>query len=159
MWKSLLGLLWRGAPKGVRRWGVWMVEPRYMVTVGVVVVDERGRVMLLKHEFRADSGWGVPGGFLEPGEQPSECVRRELREEVGLEVEAVELIHVCTFRRPQQVEIQFRCRAHEGQRATPQSMEINGVGWFEPDALPPKLPQDQRRIIKHALDGGANPAK
>ena len=155
----MLGTLWRGSPKSVRRWSVWLVEPRFMVTVGAVVLDERRRVMLLNHEFRTGSGWGIPGGFLERGEQPLEALRRELREEVGVEVDAAEIINVRTLRKPQQVEIHFRCRARAGEPATPQSMEINSVGWFDADRLPPELSSDQRRIIKHALAGGANTAE
>ena len=157
MWKSLLGKLWRGSPKSVRRWGVWIAEPGFMVTVGAVVVKDDGRVMLLNHEFRTGSGWGIPGGFMEAGEQPLEALSRELREEIGAELDAAELLSVRTLKRPQQVEIHFRCRLREPARATPQSMEIKSVGWFDADALPAELSQDQRRIIKHALAGGANP--
>jgi len=159
MLKKLLGTLWRVAPKRVRRWGVWVVEPRFMVTVGAIVLDEGGRVLLLQHEFRTGSGWGIPGGFLERGEQPLEALRRELREEIGLKLDAAELVHVRTLRRPQQVEIHFLCRVRDGASAQPRSMEINSVGWFEADALPPELSRDQRRIIKDALAGGANPAE
>lgn len=160
MWKKLLGTLWRGTPGSVRRWGVWLAEPRFMVTVGAIAVDVRGRVLLLKHEFRTGSGWGIPGGFMEAGEQPLEALRRELREEIGVELDAAEIVRVRTLRRPQQVEIHFRCRVREsGSAASPQSIEINSVGWFDPDKLPPELSQDQRRIIRDALAGGANPAK
>jgi ADP-ribose pyrophosphatase YjhB (NUDIX family) len=159
MWKKLLGTLWRGTPRRVRRWGVWLAEPRFMVTVGAIVQDEGGRVLLLQHEFRTGSGWGIPGGFLERGEQPLEALRRELREEVGVELDAAELVHVRTLSRPQQVEIHFRCRVRAGVRAEPRSIEINSVGWFEAAALPPELSRDQRRIIADALAGGANPAE
>ena len=159
MWKKLLGTLWRGAPKRVRRWGVWLAEPRFMVTVGAIVLDEGGRVLLLQHEFRTGSGWGIPGGFLERGEQPLEALRRELREEVGVELDAAELVRVRTLSRPQQVEIHFRCRVRAGARAEPRSMEINRVGWFEAAALPPELSADQRSIIRDALAGGANTAE
>ena len=160
MWKKLLGTLWRMSPKHLRRWGVWLAEPRFMVTVGAVVVDAGGRVMLLKHEFRTGSGWGIPGGFMEAGEQPLDALRRELREEVGVELDGAEIINVRTLKRPQQVEIHFHCRVRgEARAATPQSMEINSVGWFEADALPPELSQDQRRIIKRALSGGAKTAE
>ena len=87
MLKKLLGALWLRAPKSLRRWGVRLVEPRFTVTAGAVVQDEEGRVLLLHHRYRAGSGWGIPGGFLEKGEQPEEALRRELREEVGLEVD------------------------------------------------------------------------
>jgi ADP-ribose pyrophosphatase YjhB (NUDIX family) len=159
MWKRLLGTLWRGAPKRVRRWGVWLAEPRFMVTVAAIVVDDDGRVLLLQHEFRMGSGWGIPGGFLERGEQPLDGLRRELREEIGLELDAAELVRVRTLSRPQQVEIHFRCRVRKGSTAEPQSIEINRVGWFDAGALPPELSRDQRRIITDALAGGANPAE
>jgi ADP-ribose pyrophosphatase YjhB (NUDIX family) len=159
MWKRLLGTLWRGSPKSVRRWGVWLAEPRFMVTVAAVAVDARGRVLLLKHEFRTGSGWGIPGGFMEAGEQPLEALRRELREEIGVELDAAEIVRVRTLRRPQQVEIHFRCRLRDSTNASPQSMEINSVGWFDADELPPELSPDQRRIIRDALANGANTAE
>jgi len=130
-----------------------------MVTVGAIAVDASGRVLLLQHEFRTGSGWGIPGGFLEAGEQPLAALRRELREEIGVELDVAELVHVRTLRRPQQVEIHFRCRVRDAASASPQSMEINKVGWFKTDELPPELDADQRRIIRNALAGGANTAE
>ncbi|MCA1555188.1 MAG: NUDIX domain-containing protein [Acidobacteria bacterium] len=87
------------------------------------------------------------------------ALSRELREEIGAELDAAELVSVRTLKRPQQVEIHFRCRLREAERATPQSMEIKSVGWFDPDALPPELSTDQRRIIKDALANGAKTAE
>ena len=77
MAKNLLAGLWRGAPRWVRRAGVLLTQARFTVTAAVVATDERGRVLLLKHVFRGGSGWGIPGGFLEAGEQPEEAARRE----------------------------------------------------------------------------------
>ncbi len=91
MLKGLLAGLWRGAPRVVRRACVWVAQPRFTVTAGAVVCDEGGRVLLLRHVLRAGSGWGIPGGFLRAGEQPEEAVRREVREETGLELESVEI--------------------------------------------------------------------
>ncbi|HEX8457635.1 MAG TPA: NUDIX domain-containing protein [Pyrinomonadaceae bacterium] len=159
MWKKLLGTLWRGAPKRVRRLGVWLAEPRFMVTVGAVVLDERERVLLLQHEFRMGSGWGIPGGFLERGEQPFEALRRELSEETGAELCDARLVHVRTLRRPQQVEIHFLCRVRDASTVRPRSIEINRVGWFAADELPPELSPDQRRIVRDALAGGAKSAE
>src|SRR5918912_3750917 len=105
MWRRLLQTLWRRAPRRVRRWGVWLYEPRFTVTAGACVLDAEGRVLLLKHAFRAGSGWGIPGGFLEKGEQPEAALRRELREEVGLELAGARLAFVRTLPRAQQIEI------------------------------------------------------
>jgi 8-oxo-dGTP diphosphatase len=157
--RGLLAKVWRGAPRGVRRLGVWLTQARFNVTAGAVVSDERGRVLLLKHEFRAGSGWGIPGGFLEPGEQPEEAARRELREEAGVELEDVRLVLARTFRRPRQVELLFAARARPPADARPASREISRAEWFAPDSLPDSLPADQRRLVERALKSGARPAE
>ncbi|HEX8096509.1 MAG TPA: NUDIX domain-containing protein [Pyrinomonadaceae bacterium] len=157
MLKRILGALWRNAPKRLRRLGVRLTQARFTVTAGAVVTDERGRVLLLKHFFRAGSGWGIPGGFLEKGEQPEQALRRELREEVGMELESAEVAFLRTLRRPSQVEIVFRCRAR-GREVEPKSEEIKGAAWFDLGELPAELGGDQRRIIERALGDGVKHA-
>lgn len=151
--RGLLGFIWRKAPKVVRRLGVRLTEPRFNVTAGAVVVNGRGDVLLLKHVFRPGSGWGIPGGFLEKGEQPEDAIRRELREETGLELESAELVLVRTLKKPGHVEILYRCRPRG--EASPQGYEIKSAQWFPPDSLPSELSQDQRRLIRRALGDGA----
>ncbi|HEX8847048.1 MAG TPA: NUDIX domain-containing protein [Pyrinomonadaceae bacterium] len=152
----MLGALWRRAPRSLRRWSVRLVEPRFTVTAGAVVTDEEGRVLLLEHRFRVGSGWGIPGGFIEKGEQPEEALRRELREEVELEIERAEIAFVRTLKTPTQIEIIFRCRAR-GPTGRPNA-EIESIEWFAPDHLPQGLSQDQRELIKRALKDGAKRA-
>ncbi len=154
MLRGLLAALWRGAPVRARRWGVWLTQPRFTVTAGAVLVDEEtGRVLLLKHVFRAGSGWGIPGGFLNAGEQPEEAVRRELREEVGVEFGRAELAFARTLKRPRQVEFIFRCYARASALRPATSYEVAASEWFPVDALPDGLAEDQRRLIRRALAG------
>src|SRR5256886_13377462 len=73
-------------PGGVRRRVSRLGQSRFTVTTAAFIFDDDGRILLLEHVFRPDSGWGVPGGFLTRGEQPEAGLRRELREEIGIEV-------------------------------------------------------------------------
>jgi 8-oxo-dGTP diphosphatase len=156
MLKSLVARVWRGSPRFVKRAGVWLTQPRFAVTAGAVVSDERGRVLLLRHVLRRGSGWGVPGGFLTAGEQPEEAVRRELREETGLELERVELAFVRALEGVRQVEIIFRGRLRAAAlEGLEKSFEIDRAEWFARDALPRGLSADQRRLIERALGDGA----
>lgn len=153
MLNRLLAGAWKRAPRFLRRAGVWLVQPRFAVTAGVVVVDERGRVLLLHHVLRKGSGWGIPGGFMKGGEQPDEAIRRELREETGLELDELELAFVRTLGHIRQVEILFRGRMRSSALAAGrESFEVDGAGWFERHELPHGLSRDQRAIISRALD-------
>ena len=67
---------------------------RPYVGVGAVIVD-RGRVVLIKRKHEPLAGqWSLPGGAVELGESLEECVRREMLEETGLEVEVGPVIEV-----------------------------------------------------------------
>lgn len=54
------------------------------------IVDDDRRILVMKRA--GDGTWGIPGGFSDPGETPSETAVREAREETGLDVEPVELV-------------------------------------------------------------------
>ena len=125
---------------------------RFTVTAGAVIFNDQKQVLLLKHRFRAGSGWGLPGGFLELGEQPIEALRRELREEIGLEVEDVELFATRSFKKPKQVEVLFRARANANGK--PLTMEVERAEWFAIDSLPEGLPRDQRDYVERAAKTG-----
>jgi ADP-ribose pyrophosphatase YjhB (NUDIX family) len=159
MLKGLLARVWRGSPRFVKRAGVWVTQPRFAVTAGAVISDERGRVLLLRHVLRKGSGWGIPGGFLNAGEQPEEAVRRELREETGLALEAVELAFVRALPNVRQIEVIFRARMGAARlSALSKNFEIDRAEWFALDALPEGLGRDQRGLIRRALAtaGSAN---
>ena len=152
VFKDLIGGIWGHIPRVLRRLTMRVTHARFTVTAAAIVVDPQGRVLLLKHRFRPGTGWGIPGGFIDAGEQPAEAVRRELREEVGLELAGVELVQTRTFKQPRQIEIVFRCRPHGD--ASPQSIEIRRASWFSLDSLPEGLPVDQRTLLRDTLDNG-----
>ena len=125
-----------------------LTHTRFTVTAGAVIFNDQKQVLLLKHRFRAGSGWGLPGGFLERGEQPTDALRRELREEVGLELEDVKLFVARSFKKPKQVELLFRARANASVK--PLTMEVELAEWFALDSLPEGLPRDQRDYVERA---------
>ena len=148
MLENLSSKLWRLLPARFRRWSLRATHARFTVTAGAIVFNDSGQVLLLKHRFRAGSGWGLPGGFLEAGEQPLEALRRELREEIGMEIKDVEVFAARSFRKPQQVEVLFRCRANGSPQ--PRNMEVELAEWFSLNSLPEGLPKDQRLFVERA---------
>ena len=146
--QNLIAKVWHRLPRRLRRWSMRLAHTRFTVTAGAIIFSESGQILLLKHRFRAGSGWGLPGGFIEAGEQPLDALRRELREELGLEVDGVEIFTARSFRKPKQVEVLFRARA--GGSLMPRTIEVERAEWFSLDALPQGLPRDQRRLVEQA---------
>ena len=149
MLTRLLGSIWQRLPGAIRRRLVRLGQTRFTVTAGAMIFDDAGRILLLEHVFRPDSHWGIPGGFLARHEQPEEGLRRELREEIAVELEDVSFLFVRTLKRPGQVEIYFRARAIGTPK--PSSFEIKKAEWFEIDRLPDELSQDQKRLINRVI--------
>ena len=85
---------------------------------------------------------------MEQGEQPIDTLRRELREEIGLEVDDVEVFAARSFRKPKQVEVLFRARANAEVKSV--TIEVERAEWFALDSLPEGLPRDQRVYIERA---------
>jgi 8-oxo-dGTP diphosphatase len=70
------------------------------VVVAAAVIIEKGRVLLTQRKAGTHlaGAWEFPGGKVEPGEDPREALRRELREEIGVEARVGEIVEV-TFHR------------------------------------------------------------
>ncbi len=67
-------------------------DARHSVSVAGVITDDHGRALLIQR--RDNQRWEPPGGVLEPGETIYDGLRREVREETGLEVEPIALTGV-----------------------------------------------------------------
>jgi 8-oxo-dGTP diphosphatase len=124
-----------------------------MPAVAAVIIDPAGQVLLQR---RSDDGkWGLPGGGIEPGEEPADALVREIREETALEIVPERIVGVYSgpdfrIRYPNGdetmiVSITFACRPMAGEPRVndDESLEIR---YFSPDALPPMERRHHLRI-------------
>lgn len=68
-----------------------MTRPRLRHASRALILDETDAVLLARFDFSDNGGpvvWAAPGGGIDPGETELECLRRELAEEIGLELTA-----------------------------------------------------------------------
>lgn len=147
MWKNLVSKVWRKIPSSLRLKLTRSTQKKFTVSVVAIVLNEEGNVLLLDHVLRPKFSWGLPGGFIEEDEQPTEAVKREIREETSLELEEIKLLRVRTINR--HIEILFRARA--SGKGEVSSLEIKQIAWFGIDALPRQMSKIQKQIIKQVL--------
>ncbi|MFL6138506.1 MAG: NUDIX hydrolase [Frankiaceae bacterium] len=118
-----------------------MDSRRVVPAVGAVVVDDAGRLLLVRRAREPGAGrWSLPGGRVEPGEDDAAALRREMREETGLEVEVGQLVGRVERAGPGGVVYaisDYRCAAIGGSPRA--GSDAAALGWFGPgeiDALP-----------------------
>ncbi len=124
------------------------------VSPAVIVRVRRGGEILLARSPGFPKGMSsVLAGFVEPGESIEETVHREVREEVGLEVENLEYFGSQPWPFPNSLMIGFTAD-YAGGELTPEPGEIEAVGWYRAEDLPQLPPHVSiaRRMIDDFVD-------
>lgn len=124
--------------------------PRFpfpLLTVDGLITDDQGRVLLIERRF-PPPGWALPGGFVDRGETVEAAVRREVREEAGVEIGELAQYHVYSDptrdARHHVVSVVFTGRA----RGAPRAGDDAGQARFFPfDALPQPMAFDHAEIL------------
>jgi len=143
----LLARIWRMAPPRLRGAITWAVTGKVIVGVSGVLLTDAQQVLLLRHRFHQAGIWGMPGGWLSPGETIFACWRREVREELALEIVVEEIIgHRSTSRT---LEFFLVGRISGGQLAI-DPIEIVEARLFSEHQLPPRG-RFHRKVIEQAL--------
>ena len=111
------------------------------ISPAIIVAVIRANKLLLARAHRHPPGlYSVIAGFIEPGETLEDCVRREVKEETGVDVKEIRYFgsQPCPF--PNSLMIAFTAKYAGGEIAIEKD-EIEDAGWFKADNLPPIPPK------------------
>jgi ADP-ribose pyrophosphatase YjhB (NUDIX family) len=147
MIRQLIGKFWKMLPRSVRRLTVRLSQNNFTVSVAAIVINDKREVLLLDHVLRPKSGWGFPGGFLDANEAATDAIRREVKEETGIELDGLRFQRVLV--RGNHVEIVFAARPVGDPQVS--SSEIYQLGWFGTDRLPEGTTLAQKMLIGEVL--------
>lgn len=132
----------------------WRMQRPMTLGVRGVVVDDQGRVLLLRHTYTP--GWHMPGGGIERGETALESIQRELLEEAGVDAAPADLrlasIHANHAFFPNDHVLLFRVDRWRQVEAT-QRGEIAETGFFDPLAPPEGTTAGTRRRLAEIFGG------
>lgn len=125
------------------------------ISAGAMIFNNRGELFLSKRSNRTSNEhgcWETPGGSIEFGETLEEAVKREIKEEYGVDIEIIEQFpatdHLIPSEKQHWIATTFLAKIKKGQR--PKILEPDkcaGIGWFPLNNLPSPL----SIITKHDL--------
>ena len=111
-----------------------------------------GRLLLVKRLRAPEAGtWSLPGGKVDFGEPVADAVRREIREEVGLEIELVRplgLVELIGVDDQHWVSPIYLADASAGEAVNNEPEKLGGVEWFALDAPPSPLSRAALQAIE-----------
>ena len=126
------------------------------------IIADRDRILLVEHRKRGQHYWVLPGGRLEAHETLEAALRREIREELGLQVQVGELAILCETLAPDRhvVNLIFHAEIGEGAepRLDPADPVLAGWQWVAVNGLPridfrPPIADSIRAVIAEAFRG------
>lgn len=148
MIKKLIRKTWGMLPGDLRLRLIRSTQKKFTVSVAAIITNTDGKVLLLEHLLRPQkSGWGIPGGFINYGEQFEAAIRREIREEVGIELDDLRMIRLRTIGR--HVEAMFRATTHDDPKIL--SNEICTFGWFAVSEMPVEMSEVQKGYVREVI--------
>jgi len=119
-----------------------LASPVHTVAVGILIQDDRVLLALRSTSRRAHPAtWALPGGHVEPGESEPEAVRRELHEELGIDVldcedEPTSRLHLTPGAPDTELHLStWRVRTWSGQPSNTCPDEHDRLDWFSADQL------------------------
>lgn len=149
-WRRRIANLVRRS-RGIMRiayFGIRFVQPKYSIGVTGVVINDKQEILLVEHVFHPSLPWGLPGGWIGHNEDPAQTVQRELKEELGLDVE-VDTLLTLQLTEHRHLDIAYLCWPRN--EVNHLSFELVSYRWFEENALP-RLRPFQATAVQRAHD-------
>ena len=117
----------------------------------ITAVEHEGRLLLAHNTAWPDDRYSVIAGFVEPGERLEEAVRREIREEVSVEVRGIKYFGSQTWPFPNSLMLGFTAE-YEGGDIHPDGNEISHASFFTPDEIRSMNIPDKASIARKLID-------
>ena len=128
---------------------------RATASAAAIVTDEQGRVLIVNPVYK--ERWNLPGGHIEEGEIPTEALRRELREELGVDLEIGDLLVTAWATRAEGSHVYYlfdgpQLSPQEQQAINLQESEIAEARFCLPEDISPSMiPPFALAVWRHGL--------
>lgn len=126
-----------------------------MFTTSVIcaVVNEQNEVALIKQSYGDTERYVCVAGIMKIGESAEETAKREIKEEIGLEVQSLQFIKSYPYEKKEMLMLGFKAEVKKANFRL--SSEVKEACWFSFDEAPDKLRESSiaGRLVKEVIEG------
>lgn len=103
----------------------------FPILVTAAIIEDKGKYLITQRQKDVHNGlrWEFPGGKLDFGEDPRDCLKREILEELGINIEVVDLLEYSSHvygGEKHIILLGFRCKFLSGKI---KKLKINDFAW------------------------------
>ena len=121
--------------KELRRVVMWTANRKFTSGSAVVIFNANDQILLVRERFRDRNAWGLPGGYLKRGESHESNMRREIREELNIDVATVTFVAFSVQDGVDHFDGLYTVTLDPSPVPKP-GREIREIAWFTSDDLP-----------------------
>ncbi|MCI8352825.1 MAG: NUDIX domain-containing protein [Clostridia bacterium] len=124
------------------------------VGCGASIINDKNELLLQKRNKSPEKGyWSIPGGKVEMFETFHEAVKREIKEEISVEIEIIDLLGICDHiisdEKSHWISPSFLCKIIKGEPKIMEPLKHIDMKWFSIEQLPENL----TITTQYALEG------
>lgn len=128
------------------------------VGCGALIMNDKNETLLLKRGTKSKNQagyWSKPGGAVEFGEKIKDAIRREIKEEFGVDIEFIRFLgftdHIVKNEKQHWLSISYLAKIVRGEPKNMEPDKHDEIAWFKLDNLPEKLTETTSEIIEEYL--------
>jgi len=128
------------------------------VGVGAFILNDKNEVLMLlrSSQCKNEAGkWMIPGGGVDFNEKLEDCIIREVKEEIGVDIDVVKLIAAVNHLLPEEgqhwVAPTFQCKIKSGEPKIMEPHKHEELKWFSLDEMPENLSVATTRVMESYL--------
>lgn len=134
-----------------------MIKRHSIVCAAYLLLFQDDKVLLLRrfNTGYEDGKYSVPAGHVDKGESVSDALMREVKEEIGIDIEKVELVHVmhrqASETNDERLDFFFTCKLYGGEIKNSEPHKCDDLNWFSVENLPENTILYIRQGIEKAI--------
>ena len=131
-----------------------MANRRFLKAASYLILEKDGKILFMRR-FQTgymDGAYGLPSGHLEDNENPEQCVIREVKEEIDIEIKNPQFVCV-TYTKENYLDLFFTVDDWTGEPRICEPSKCDDMQWFDKNHLPELMPPEVESAIQNYKEG------